>query len=437
MRRGIGRRALAVALAVVVGASCLTACASDPAPTDVAVAWAPNGRPAVVVTWKDTGRPNRITIEGVLSESPSYVKYIPAGDPNRWEIPTAEFPPDGNYRVVVATGTSQGGVTSKPSKSPVFDTDGPVRPSGATVAQQGRGVLIRWSVPVAPQDFTPNDPLDSHGKKTQRYVPMIGRPGQMLKAIGPATTANQQLIKSIKPPYVFQLRAQNEWSARTGGEVLGLTSTISGVVPPKAQYGVSIRARGRVILQQVSCDLESPCITQRATPAGVPVVVLTQVTPDARWTPAARGATTAGGYYDIAVPTSGSRPYKISVPVTAKGGSFTGTSTSRPGYTKTVVRIASAGFAGGDTAVKHGSTVTVSVAVQPAMNTTAMLQAWNRQTRRWMPAKALAMRSGRAALAFKAAQPGDFVYRIVVPGGMMFGRPMDGITTPGLQLHVR
>ncbi|MFI5690785.1 hypothetical protein ACIA58_03005 [Kribbella sp. NPDC051586] len=431
------RRVLAVALAVVVGATSLTACASDPAPTDVAVAWAPKGRAAVLVTWKDTSRPNRITIEGVLSESPSYVKYIPAGDANRWEIPTSAFPPDGNYKVAVATGTSQGGVTSKLAKSPVFDTDGPVQPSAAAVAPQGRGVLIRWSVPVAPQDFTPNDPLDVKGKKTQRYVPMIGRTGQMLKAIGPATTSNRQVIKSIKPPYVFELRTQNEWSTRIGGQVLGLTSSINAAVPPLAQFSVPIRVRGRVVLHQVGCDLETPCTSQRATPAGVPVVVLTQVTPGARWTPAARGATTAGGYYDVGVPTGGSRPYKITVPVYSKGGMITGTSTSKPAYTKSVVRVASAGFAGGDTAKKAGSTVTISATVKPAMNTIVMLQAWNRQTRTWANLKAMAMRQGQTALAFKAGQPGDFVYRFVIPGAMMFGRPMQGITTAGLQLHVR
>lgn len=431
------RRVLAVALAVVAGAGSLTACASDPPPTDVAVAWAPKGRAAVLVTWKDNGQPNRVTIEGVLSESPSYVKYIPAGEPNRWEIPTSAFPPDGNYKVAVGTGTSQGGVTSKLTKSPVFDTDGPVRPSAAAVAKQGRGVLIRWSVPVAPQDFTPNDPLDVKGKKTQRYVPMIGRPGQMLKVIGPATTSNRQVIQSVKPPYTFQLRTQNEWSTSVGGQVLGLTSSINAVVPRLAQFSVPIRVRGRVILHQVGCELDAPCTSKRATPAGVPVVVLTQVSPGARWTPAARGATTAGGYYDIAVPTGGSRPYKITVPENMKGGTQTGTSTSKPAYTKSIVRVASAGFANGNTATAKGSTVTVSVGVKPALNTTVMLQAWNRQTRRWVDSKALPMRNGAAALAFKAAQPGDFVYRFVIPGAMMFGRPMDGITTPGLELHVR
>ena len=116
---------------------------------------------------------------------------------------------------------------------------------------------------------------------------------------------------------------------------------------------------------------------------------------------------------------------------------LTGTSSSKPEYTKTVVRVASAGFAGGETAKSRGSTVTVSVTVKPAMNTTVMLQAWNRQTRKWVNSKALRMRNGQAALAFKAAQPGDFVYRFVIPGAMMFGRPMQGITTAGLQLHIR
>jgi hypothetical protein len=97
----------------------------------------------------------------------------------------------------------------------------------------------------------------------------------------------------------------------------------------------------------------------------------------------------------------------------------------------------SAGFAGGNTAKKAGSMVTISATVKPALNTTVMLQAWNRQTRSWANLKAMVMRQGQTALAFKAGQPGDFVYRFVIPGAMMFGRPMQGITTVGLQLHIR
>jgi hypothetical protein len=116
---------------------------------------------------------------------------------------------------------------------------------------------------------------------------------------------------------------------------------------------------------------------------------------------------------------------------------ITGTSNSRPAYTKSVVRVAAAGFVGGETAKKRGTSVTVFTTVKPAMNTTVMLQAWNRQTRRWVNSKAVAMRNGQASLAFTAGQPGDFVYRFVIPGAMMFGRPIDGTTTAQLQLHVR
>jgi hypothetical protein len=427
---------LAVALAVLVGTTALTACQTDPSPADVTVSWAGDGRTAVQVTWKDDNAPNRITIEGVLSSSPSYVKYVGAGEANTWEIPTSAFPPDGNYRVAVATGTSQGGVTSKVARSEVFDTDGPVRPGGATATPMGRGVLMKWSAPVAPQDFTPSDPMDVKGPKTQRYVPMVGRPGGMMRAIGPGTTSTQQLIKSLEPPYLFQLRAQNEWSARTGGEVLGLTSSINGVVPALAQFSVQVHIRGRVVMQEVVCAAESTCVQRRATPAGVPVLVLTQVTPGARWTPAARGSTTAGGHYDIPMVNGPSRPYKITVPAYTRVGVLTGTSSSRPAYTKSVVRVATAGFVGGP-AKRRGDNVLVYTTVKPAMNSTAILQSWNRQTRRWVNLKAVPLRNGQASLLFKASQAGAFSYRFVIPAAMMFGRPMNGTVTPPLPLNVR
>ncbi|MFI6673502.1 hypothetical protein [Kribbella sp. NPDC050470] len=435
MRRTFGR-ALAVMLVALLGATALTACQSDPMPTDVAVAWAGDGRTAVQVSWKDNNAPNRITIEGVLSSSPSYVKYIPAGDPNTFDVPTSVFPTDGNYRVAVATGTSQGGVTSKLARSEVFDTDGPVRPGAASATPIGRGVLMTWTVPAAPQDFTPNDPLDVKGPKTQRYVPMIGRPGELMRPIGPGTTSTRQLIKSIKPPYLFQLQAQNEWSTRLGGEVLGLTSSINGVVPALAQYSVQVHLRGRVILQETVCPAEAPCVQRRATPAGVPVEVLTQVTPGARWTPAARGSTTAGGHYDIPMVNGPSRPYKITVPGYTRVGVLTGPSSDRPMYTKSVVRVATAGFVGGP-AKRRGDNVLVYTTVTPSMNTTVVLQSWNRQTRRWVNLKAVAMRKGQASLLFKASQAGSFSYRFVIPGAMMFGRPMGGTITPPLALNVR
>jgi hypothetical protein len=432
------RRLLAAALAVVCGTTVLTACSSDPVPTDVAVGWSGDGRTAVQVSWNDDNAPNRITIEGVLSESPSYVKYIGAGEANSWDIPTSAFPPDGNYRVAVAIGTSQGGVTSKLARSPVFDTDGPVGPSAATVAPVGRsGALMQWTVPVAPQDFTPNDPLDVKGPRTQTYVPMVGKPGEQLRPIGPATASTRQVINSLKPPYVFQVRTQNEWSTRLGGQVLGLTSSVSASMPGLAQFSLPVRARGRVILQQVACEPETPCTQRRVTPAGVPIVVLTQVIPGGRWTPVARGKTTAGGHYDVGVPTGGSRPYAVAVPNYTKPGLLTSTSASRPTYVRNVVRVASAGFAGGLTVKKRGSNVTAFAIIKPAMSSTATLQVWNRVLRRWVGVKETPIRNGRTTWTFRAGSAGTFVYRFVLPAATMYGRSMSGTITQHLLLYVR
>jgi hypothetical protein len=213
------------------------------------------------------------------------------------------------------------------------------------------------------------------------------------------------------------------------------TSSTTAAIPALAQYGVPIRIRGRTILQEVACADEGSCVQQRTTSAGLPLVVLTQVTPGARWTPAARGTTTAGGHYDIPVATGGSRPYQVVLPDYSRVGAVAGPSASRAQLTRTIVRLQTAGFLGG-ASKKRGETVTALVVVQPAMNTTVFLQSWNRQARRWV-SRAVPMRKGQAAIAFKVAQPGVYVYRFAIPNANMFGRPLLGRVTHNLPLSIR
>jgi hypothetical protein len=432
------RAVLSTALATLCGATLLTACSSDPTPTGVTLAWASDSRQAVRVGWKDSSAPNRITIEGVLSTSPSYVKYLPPDAPNSWDIPSSEFPSDGNYRIAVAVGTSTGGVTSKPARSEMFDTDGPVRPSASAAiptGESGQDVLVRWVVPAPPQDFSPDDPLDVTGRP-QLYVPLVGRPGEQLQAVGPGTTSTQVVVKDLKPPYLFQLRAQNEWTSQVGAEIAGRTSTTTASVPGAAQFSVALRIRGRAVLEEVSCAAETSCVQQRTTSAGLPVVLLTQAKPRARWTPVGRGITSTGGYFDIPVTAAGTRPYKVTLPLYSGVGSVVSSSTSEAAVTRGVVRVASAGFIGGASR-QRGSTVTVYAVVKPAMNSVAMLQQWNPQTKRWNNAKRVRILRGQAVFAFKAARPGIYVFRYVLPSAKLLGRPLYGTTTPKLILSIR
>jgi hypothetical protein len=429
------RSVVSAALATVLGATLLTACSSDPVPTKVTVAWADSSRQEVKVSWDDSNAPNRITIEGVLSTSPSYVKFIAADAPNTWAIPASAFPPDGNYKVSVGIGTSTGGMTSKLASSPVFDTSGPVRPSGASATPAGKGdVLIRWTVPPQPEDFSPHDPLDV-AARTQLYVPVVGRPGQPLRTAGPGTTSTRQVVKNLKPPYLFQLRAQNEWSTAVGGQISARTSTTEASIPAVAQYGLPVKIRGRSILQQVVCADEGSCVQQRTTSAGLPVVVLTQVTPHGRWTPAGRGKTTSGGHYEIPVVTSASRPYKVMTQDFSEIGSVASHSTSKARLTRTVVRIQTTGFLGG-AMKKRGETVTAIVVARPAMNTVVTFQSWNKLTRHWVGLR-VPMRRGQAVISFKVSRAGIYAYRFVIPAAMSLGRPMLGKMTQTLALSVR
>jgi hypothetical protein len=320
----------------------------------------------------------------------------------------------------------------------MFDTDGPVRPSASAAiptGDSGQDVLVRWTVPAPPQDFSPGDPLDVSGRP-QLYVPLVGRPGEQLQAAGPGTTSTRVVVKDLKPPYLLQLRAQNEWTSQIGAEIAGRTSTTTASVPGASQFSVAMRIRGRAVLQEVNCAAESSCVEQRTTSAGLPVVVLTQVKPRANWTPAGRGITSTGGYFDIPVTAAGTRPYKVTLPLYSGVGSVVSSSTSAPAVTRGVVRVASAGFIGG-ASKRRGETVTVYAVVRPPMNSVALLQQWNRVTKRWNNAKRVRILRGQAVYAFKVSRPGLYVFRYVLPSASLLGRKLYGTVTPNLRLSIR
>lgn len=426
------RPVLAVALVMSAGAGVLTACSSDPTPTGVTIGWADKTRQAVRISWKDSDQPNRISIEGVVSTSPSYVKYLTAGEPNTWAIPTSVFPQDGNYKIAVAIGTSVGGITSKAARSPMFDTDGPLRPSDAVATLRGKDVVVTWKVPPPTQDFSPGDPLDVP-TGSQVYVPVVGSAGQRFRTVGPGTTSTSQVVKNLKPPYLFQLRAKNEWGSLTGGEIAARTSHTSVAVPTLWTFGKQMLIRGRTVQQEISCA-ESRCAARQTTSAGLPVVMLAQNKPGGPWVQAGRSTTAVGGHFEVRVNTAASRSYRAYVPTDSRPGSLSTASSSKAYLTRSRLLIQGAGYAGGNVRNRN-EVVTAVVVVRPVVNSAAMLQFWN--GRAWGNVKATPIRNGRATLAFRAVRPGVFAYRFVIPGTSYQGNPVYGTATPSLVLRVR
>jgi hypothetical protein len=426
------RQVSSVVLGVTLGAALLTACSSDPIPTGVSIGWADHTHQAVQVSWKDSNAPNRISIQGVVSVGPSYVKYLAANEPNTWAIPTAEFPPDGNYKVAIEIGTSAGGVTSKAALSPMFDTDGPLRPSDAVATPSGNDVVVTWKVPPPTQDFSPGDPLDVPAG-SQLYVPVVGTAGQPLRALGAGTTGTRQVVKDLKPPYFFQLRAKNEWSSVTGGEILGRTSSTTAGAPSLWSFGTQMTVKGRTVQQDVSCA-ESRCAMQQTTSAGLPLVLQAQSRPGGPWVAVGRGATQLGGYFEVHATAAGTRNYRVYAPLTSRVGSLSAPSLSKPSLSRSRLAVQSAGYAGGNVKNRN-DVVTAVVAVRPVVNSAAMLQFWNGKA--WGNVKATPIKNGRASISFRASRPGVFAYRFIVPGTSYQGTAVYGTSTPSMVLRVR
>lgn len=426
------RKVFAVAFAVLFGASALTACSSDPIPTGVTIGWSDKTRTAVQVSWKDSDAPNRVTIQGVVSTSPSYVKYLPATEPNTWAIPASAFPPDGNYKIAVEIGTSIGGVTSKAALSPMFDTDGPLRPSDAVAVPSGKDVVVTWKVPPPEQDFSPDDPLDVP-HDSQLYVPVVGTAGQPFRVVGPGTTSSRQVVKNLRAPYYFQLRATNEWTSLTGGEIAARTSSTASVSPTRWTFGTQMTIRGRTIQQEISCA-ESRCAAQQTTSAGLPVVLLAQSKAGGPWVQVGRSVTQLGGYFEVRVIAAGTRNYRAYVPLASRVGFLSTPSSSKASLTRSLIQIASAGYAGGNVRNRN-DVVTAVLGVRPNMNQQAIFQFWNGKA--WASIKETPIRNGRASLAFKAVRPGTFAYRFLVPGTQYQGTSVYGTATPSMVLRVR
>jgi hypothetical protein len=424
-------RVLGVAFAVLLGASALTACSSDPTPSGVTIGWADKTHRAVQVSWKDSNAPNRISIEGVVSASPSFVKYLAATDPNTWAIPASAFPPDGNYKVAVAIGTSAGGISSKLARSPMFDTDGPLRPSQAVATPSGKNVVVTWKVPPPSQDFTPGDPLDVPAG-SQMYVPVIGVAGQPLRPAGPGTTFSRQVLKNVKPPYLFQLRATNEWSSLVGGMISARVSRTAAAIPPLATFGRQILIHGRTIQQEVSCA-EARCVVQRTTSAGLPIVMLAQNKPGAPWGVVGWARTMAGGHFQVRVNTAATRMYRAYALADSRAGALSAASSSAAGLTRSRLQVVSGGYLKGNVQ-RRNEVVTATVLARPVVNGAATLQFWTGKA--WASVKSVRIAGGRATISFKATKPGLFAYRFLLPGTAYIGSPVFGTATGSMVLRV-
>jgi hypothetical protein len=423
-------RVIRLAVLVALAAGSLTACTSEPAPTDVAVAWADASHQMVRVTWKESGsQPNKVSVAGVAAAPPDVVQYIDADVPNSTLIRALDFPKDGTFRVSVVLGSLSGGITSKPGLSPMFDTDGPAAPLLASVGTpRTGGVQVDWRPGPPVEDFTPGDPLDLNTPSTA-FVPTVSGAGpHRARPLTAAGKANRHVIKGIQPPFLFTVRATNEWGATDGASVVADTTTTTAAFPARTVFSLSTPIRGRVIRNRLVCRAGN-CAPQPMPGPGLPVVLQARADSSKPWSAVATTWTRDGGAFNFAPQSPGTRQYRV------LAATFTGSpwmafgSGSGAGTTSSRVRVWPRFSA---PVVGYRQRVTASVRIWPAVHTTATLQRWN--GRAWVSVKYVAVRNGVGSYQFTALMKGSYGFRFVVPSVRYAGRTVTGYTTPSMVL---
>lgn len=430
------RRPVRITVPALVGlllAGSLTACTSDPAPTNVTVAWADPSHQQIRVTWKDSGnQPNKVSVEGVASESPDIVQYLSSDAPNSTLLRALDFPKDGTFRVSVVVGSMSGGNSSKAGQSPMFDTDGPAAPVLTSVDSHADGAVeVAWRPGSQAEDFTPGDPLDVKGATTA-FVPMVSAAGASEgRPVSGATRRTRQVIRGIAPPFLFSVRSANEWGTSNGAAVAADTTTTTALYPRLTVFSLATPIRGRVTRNRVVCH-DGACGVEAMPGDGLPLVLQARTAEANPWAAVATTRAQAGGTFYFGPRSPGVRQYRV-VAATYTGSPWMAFgSISGSGVIGARVRVWTSFSA---PVARLRQQVTASVRVWPALNMRTTLQRWN--GRGWVNVKYVAVRNGVGSYKFTALMRGSYGYRFVVPPVTYAGRTITGYATRSMVLTTR
>lgn len=240
------RKTLAVVTAalILLGGTQLPAWAAGPeAPTDVEVSWADAAAGRFKVTWKDGGEENMVRVQYEGDSAPwVHLSPVSAGAPNEYIGLNRFLRSEKVARIIVVT-RDEAGAVSAGAVSPWFDTNRPAPATFTNAAALADGsVRLQWSRGQAPQDTTPQDPLDRPRTDEQVLVGSTPASGASETFPLPAETTATTLAP-IPGPRRVGLGVRNEWGARpSDGPVVEVTATTASLdIPAVGQYLSTIR----------------------------------------------------------------------------------------------------------------------------------------------------------------------------------------------------
>ncbi len=230
---------------------------TDPAPTNVTVAWATSAHKSILITWDETGDvENVVTLQDRSGTVDIYgPQDVPAGQPNREVLPADA---GGTMRAAVVIGKPGSTPLSDPGYSVYFDTSAPPKPTLTSVVPRADGtVTITWTKNTVP-DTTPGDPLDLPEAPVGYTVYTNSYPNNFddLVPVGPTTTSTSEVLPHVASPYFVWIQTtSNEWGYSSSSDITVGTTKVTIARSAGATELTGIVSAVELACDQVTCDL--------------------------------------------------------------------------------------------------------------------------------------------------------------------------------------
>ncbi|QNE19299.1 hypothetical protein F1D05_16975 [Kribbella qitaiheensis] len=403
---------------LTVGLTAPTATAADSAPTDVKVSWKDDTFQFIHVTWsEDAPQPNRIVVRKVGETTERAGWHVTADGANAFDVPKSAVRQGSTVKDVLEIGVAAGteaGETSPVAVSAAFDIHYPAQPLFEDMWPAGTNTLTARWYGWNYQDPNPGDPLDRADPVTFNPTYQIGSAAPVL--IGKPTTETTVFFAGPKPPYDFYVWSENEW-ARGVDSARGhaRTTAFTASVPSWVVAGTSTVVSGTY-----------------AGPSTARVTLQARNSATSAWY-AVAGSDFSGSKYRFAIPSQGTRQYRVAI-----GNRSDGLTAWYGGYSAAVTTTVQQKVTTDGSRTVHryyGEAPQMYVYVSPAIEGAAAMQRWNGKV--WVFVQNVNLRNGWGRNAISRASLGSTTYRYYVPNHLYGGNLVAAAYSPNFVITVQ
>ncbi|TDD57065.1 hypothetical protein E1263_24775 [Kribbella antibiotica] len=418
--------AVAAAAILTTGLQAPAWAAAPEAPTDFKISLEYT---QLELAWKDDNAKNVVYVERE-GQAPYVLTTVAATAANKFSLPGYELKESDKTRLIVKSEVD--GVLSTGAVSAWFDTHRPARLVLLDANPEGpEHTKLTWKAEELP-DSTPGDPLDfSYTNTTVSYT--VATPGHHYIDHFPASAGYGFIRTALYPrPFEISMFAWNEWGASKRAAKAVRLGTLGArtTVPATATYASRLGIKSTIDL------FTGEGREERAS--GIPVELQARRDAKDAWKTVGRYAGNTTTAFDTGIAALGNRQYRLFVParkvVSTNVIALTPAASTAVKSSTTLAKFTAAGFT--QPTAQVGTTVKLSVKIQPAKTVQATLQRWD--GKKWLNGAKIQLTKGSALVLIKAVGRGTTSrYRVTVPAILFNDLTISATASPTFTLTVR